>query len=112
MILDSSSEFIDKKSYVVGKPLREDIIKSEKRLKELQEELSREKLVIQIYNFDLPYSLVVTDLNDDYSIAKIDEYVIQRSPDFRPSKVIYKRDNQARYKEFIQPLLDIQKMYN
>ena len=75
MILNTSSDFVDKQSYVVGDSLREDIIKSEKRLYELQEELSREKLIIEKYNFDLPYSLVVTDLNDDYSIVKIDEYI-------------------------------------
>jgi hypothetical protein len=97
---------------VFGKSVREDIIESLELLNKLQAKLPTEKFTIKMYDSDLPHSLIVTDLHNEDSLVKIDSHVRHLSPDYRPSKVVFKCDNPSRYQDFIESLLNIQKMHN
>ena len=108
--LDPNSKFVDNQSFVFGTSVKEDILESLELLNKLQTRLPKEKFQIKTYNSDLSHSLIVTDLNNEDSIAKIDNHIRDMKPDYRTSKAVFKCDNPARYQEFIQPLLNIQKM--
>jgi hypothetical protein len=108
--LDPNSKFVANQSYVFGESVKEDIIESLELLEKLKTKLPKDKFTIKTYDSDLPHSLIVTDLNNEDSIAKIDKHVRDLNPDYRPSKAVFKYDNPARYQGFIEPLLKIQEI--
>ena len=108
LLLDPESHYVPYKECVFGldktdKSLRSRIQESLSILCKVKDELSLEKkdnMIIQTYNSDIPYSIMIIDHGTDNACIKVEQHPLESEEFDRQNRVVFWKDSQEWYNEY------------